>query len=72
MRDRVRGRIEKILASSDAAKDGVMLTDYRDDALTAGKPYWGALRQVIDRRPDESSIDPQWLVIVQEPLTRVR
>jgi hypothetical protein len=63
-------RIEKILASANAATEGAMLTDYRDEALTAGKPYWGALRQVIDRRPDEASIDPQWLVIVQEPLSR--
>jgi hypothetical protein len=63
-------RIEKALSTGSAATEGAMLTDYRDEALTAGKPYWGALRKVIERRRDETSIDPQWLVIVQEPLVR--
>jgi hypothetical protein len=64
-------RIEKVLAGIDpATTDGAMLTDYRDEALTAGKPYWGAMRPVIDRRRDEATMDTRWLVIVQEPLSR--
>jgi hypothetical protein len=64
-------RIEKLLAGLDpASTDGAMLTNYTDDALTAGKPYWGAMRPVIDRRPDEPVRDTRWLVIVQEPLSR--
>jgi serine/threonine protein kinase/class 3 adenylate cyclase len=64
-------RIEKLLAGVDpAASSGAMLIDYRDDALTANKPYWGALRQVIDRRADEPPRDTKWLVLVQEPMIR--
>ena len=36
-----------------ARKHGAMLTDYRDDALTNGKLYWGALQPVVDRGRDE-------------------
>ncbi len=64
-------RIEKLLAGIDpSTADGAILTNYRDEALTAGKPYWGALRPVIDRRPDEPVYDTRWLVLVQEPLAR--
>jgi type II secretory pathway pseudopilin PulG len=64
-------RIDKLLAGIDpATSDGAMLSNYHDDALTDGKPYWGALKPVIDRRPDEPMRDTRWLVLVQEPLSR--
>jgi hypothetical protein len=64
-------RIEKQLAEiNPATSGGAMLVDYRDDALTGGRVYWGALRPVIDRRPDDPPLDTKWLVLVQEPMVR--
>jgi serine/threonine protein kinase/class 3 adenylate cyclase len=62
-------RIEQLLSTIDTTTTaGAMLIDYRDPVLTGGKPYWGAMRQVIDRRPDQSPRDTKWLVLVQEPM----
>jgi hypothetical protein len=64
-------RIETLLESIDpATRSGAMLINYRDDALTDEKPYWGSLRQVIERRSDEPVRDTRWLVLVQEPMSR--
>jgi serine/threonine protein kinase len=65
-------RIDRLLkeASSERTDRGAMLTSFRDDALTDGKSYWGAMRPVEDRRPDEAALDIRWLVLVEEPLRR--
>jgi serine/threonine protein kinase len=64
-------RIDQLLAKIDPTKaDGAFLPTYRDDALTGGKTYTGAIKQVIDRRPEEPAWDTRWLVLVQEPVSR--
>ncbi len=65
-------RIDQRLSSSKPNTEGtgMMLADYRDDALTADKLYWGALQQVLDRDTDGRVRDTRWLVLVQEPLER--
>ena len=65
-------RIDKLLSSDDAEPpdNGIMLDDYRDEALTKGKPFWGALEPVIEQRADEPNRNYKWLVLVQEPLDR--
>jgi hypothetical protein len=64
-------RIEQALAKIDPTSSaGAMLMNYRDPVLTGDKPYWGVMRQVIDRRPDEPPRDTNWLVLVQEPMKR--
>ena len=65
-------RIDEQLASTAAnpLQGGTSLLEYRDEALTGGKLYWGALQPVIDRRPDEQPCDTRWLVLVQEPVSR--
>ncbi len=62
-------RIDEVLANLDAG-EGAVLSSYRDEALTDGKAYWGALKPVVDRRPDERPLDTRWLVLVQEPFSR--
>ena len=44
-----------------------MLVDYRDEALTDGKLYSGALQPLVDDR-DEVVRDSHWVVLVQEPM----
>ncbi len=63
-------RIDKLIgnADSEGLDHAAMLTNYRDDALTNGKLYWGALQPVLDRRSEESAHDIRWLVLVQEPV----
>jgi hypothetical protein len=64
-------RMEQQLAKIDPADtSGEILVDYRDPILTGDKPYWGVMRQVIDRRPDQPPSDTKWLVLVQEPMKR--
>jgi hypothetical protein len=46
------------------------LIEYSDPAVTAGKRYRGALKPVIDRRPDDQVVDTRWLVLVQEPVSQ--
>ena len=70
--DELMARIDKLLHNTDAdgLGRGAMLRDYRDDALTNGKLYWGAIEPVIDRRHEEPVRDIRWLVLVQEPVSR--
>jgi eukaryotic-like serine/threonine-protein kinase len=65
-------RIDDLVAKYDAtpASTSVFLSEYRDPAITGGKPYWGAIEPVIDRRTDESPFNTGWLVLVQEPVVR--
>jgi serine/threonine protein kinase/class 3 adenylate cyclase len=64
-------RIDELLENIDpAGPGGAILANYRDDALTGGKLYWGAMKPVIDRRPDEPPRDIRWLVLVQEEISR--
>jgi hypothetical protein len=44
-----------------------MLVDYKDDALTSGKLYSGALQPLVDNR-DEVVGASHWVVLVQEPV----
>jgi hypothetical protein len=68
--DELLVRIEKLLTSQESRERGAMLLDYRDNALTGGKLFWGALKPVIIRRTDEPERDTQWVVLVQEPVSR--
>jgi hypothetical protein len=65
-------RIEKILVGEAGAEpeNSGILTNYRDEALTGDKPYWGALKLVRNESPGEPVQDFKWLVIVQEPVSR--
>lgn len=64
-------RIDATIAEHTTKNQGsIMLTNYRDDSLTDDLLYWGALKRVIDRRPDGEVFDTQWLVLVQEPVAR--
>jgi hypothetical protein len=66
----ILARIDQLLNNADAEglDRGAMLTDYRDDALTDGRLYWGAVQPVIDRLAEEPARGIRWLVLVQEPL----
>ena len=44
-----------------------MLVDYRDEALTDGKLYSGALQPLVDKQ-DEVVRDSRWVVLVQETM----
>jgi hypothetical protein len=66
--ERITAQLQQ--ARTAAADRGAMLTDYRDDALTNGKLYWGALQPLIERRPDEPPRDFHWLVLLQEPAAK--
>jgi hypothetical protein len=55
--------------SSDPTTAG-MVIEYNDEAMTGGDVFWGALKPVIDRPPDEPPRDTRWLVVVQEPVGR--
>ncbi len=61
--------IDALLAGSGRTSDdqALMLPEYRDEAVTDGELYWGAVKPVVDRRPDGEVEDYQWLVLVQEP-----
>jgi hypothetical protein len=48
----------------------LMLQAYRDEAVTAGQTYWGAVKAVTDPRPDRDVRDTGWVVLVQEPLSQ--
>jgi hypothetical protein len=64
-------RIDKTLKTVDleSAEDSPILENYRDEALTNGKFYVGALQPLVDRRPDEPVRDSRWVVLVQEPVS---
>ena len=65
----VLARIEQLLKKSDAEtpEHSAVLVDYRDEALTGGKLYTGALEPLLDNR-DEVVRDSNWVVLVQEPV----
>ncbi len=69
---RTLGQINEVLASPSPAKpeNSGMLTEYRDEALTGGKPYWGAIQRVAKRSAEESAQKIDWVVLVQEPRSR--
>lgn len=63
-------KIDELVRSSDrdVRENGAVLENYRDQTLTGGKLYSGAIEPLIDPRTKESARDSQWLVIVQEPV----
>jgi serine/threonine protein kinase len=65
-------RISEVFAAQNgaAAQTAVPLGDYRDDDVTGGKPYWGAIKPIVQHRADGEGFDSQWLVLVQEPAAR--
>ena len=64
-------RIDEALASvRGRAGDPLVLADYRDEAVTGGRRYWGATKRVIDQRPDRPLRETGWIVLVQEPISR--
>jgi hypothetical protein len=62
-------RIEELLKKIETEKPGrsAMLVDYRDEALTGGKLYSGALEPLVEAA-DEVVRDSHWVVLVQEPV----
>ncbi len=63
--NQIDGLVKKV--ELGAPESGLMLENYRDEALTDGKLYWGALQPLIGR-PDESAYNSHWAVLVQEPV----
>lgn len=65
-------QINEVLAKPGPAKseNSGMLTEYRDEALTGDKPYWGAIQRVANRSAEESAQKINWVVLVQEPFSR--
>jgi len=66
-------RIDELLdkaKASDSRRQSAILDGYRDDALTDGKLYWGAIEPVIDRGQERKPRNVRWLVLVQEPKQR--
>ncbi len=67
--DELLARIDQVLAAENGrAGEPLMLTDYRDEVVTGGSWYWGAIKPVVDPRPDRAVRNTGWLVLVQEPL----
>jgi hypothetical protein len=64
--------IDELLAANQSAvpATSILLPTYRDAAVTDDKPYWGAMKPVVDLRPDEELRNTRWLVLVQEPAPR--
>jgi hypothetical protein len=64
-------RLEELVAAAGGGQpdSSTVLRDYADPVLTGGKPYWGAIAPVIERRTDEPEQDYRWLVLVQRPAT---
>jgi hypothetical protein len=65
-------RFDELLAgpASGLRSTETRLIEYSDPAVTGGRPYWGAMKPVIDRRPDDQVVDTRWLVLVQEPVSQ--
>jgi hypothetical protein len=65
-------RIDRVLSDNESASaaESHFLSDYRDDAVTGGRLYWGAIERVVDEPEDEPPRDLGWLVLVQEPVAR--
>jgi hypothetical protein len=63
-------QIDRAVSSASARSNEVaVLPAYRDDALTAGRRYWGAVKLLVDPRPDRDVRETGWLVLVQEPFS---
>ena len=60
--------IDRVLKLETARDEASMLGALRDDAVTSGRTYWGAVKAVVDSRPDRDVRDTGWVVLVQEPL----
>ena len=52
---------------SPSANSNLLLSDYRDETITHGQLYSGAIERIIDQRPEGERRDIHWLVLVQEP-----
>jgi hypothetical protein len=65
-------RIDEELANANAAgtRGARPLSTYRDEDVTGGKAFWGAMKPVVQQRPDGEVFDTRWLVLVQEPAPR--
>ena len=70
--DDVLTQIDKLLTNADAEglENGAVLKGYRDDVLTDGQLFWGAVQPVIGAREDEPVRNIHWVVLIQEPLKR--
>ena len=63
-------QIDQLLANGGAAERAVLLSNYRDLAVTDGRLFQGAVKPVQERRPDGDLHDTYWLVLVQEPMPK--
>jgi serine/threonine protein kinase/class 3 adenylate cyclase len=70
--ENVMNQIDKLLSNADAEglDNGAILKGYKDDVLTDGQTFWGAIQPVIGSREDEPTRNIHWVVLVQEPLKR--
>jgi serine/threonine protein kinase/class 3 adenylate cyclase len=61
-------RIEGLLQKNDAknTEHRAIMANYRDDALTSGALYSGALEALVDKQEDAVR-ESDWVVLVQEP-----
>jgi serine/threonine protein kinase/class 3 adenylate cyclase len=68
----VMARIDELLAAAKAAdsRGSIRLPQYRDPDLTRNELYWGAIKPVVEQRPDGEVFETAWLVLVQEPASR--
>ena len=53
---------------SSSGNSSLLLADYRDESITRGHIYSGAIERIVDQRPEGESRDIRWLVLVQEPV----
>jgi serine/threonine protein kinase/class 3 adenylate cyclase len=61
-------QIEKATESANAGTNDVaVLPTYRDAALTGGRKYLGAVKLLVDPRPERDVRNTGWLVLVQQP-----
>jgi hypothetical protein len=62
-------RIDRAVEAEKSSSHGsLLLDDYRDDTLTHGQLYSGAIERIVEQRPEGESRDVHWLVLVQEPV----
>jgi serine/threonine protein kinase/class 3 adenylate cyclase len=68
--DELLAQIDQALGASYSPDSVVMLDRYSDPVVSGGRAYRGALKPVVDQRPDRELGDTGWLVLVQEPLSK--
>jgi hypothetical protein len=70
--ENLMNQIDKLLSNADAEglENGAILKGYKDDVLTDGQTFWGAIQPVNGAREDEPTRNIHWVVLVQEPLKR--